>query len=52
MKKESKEWMYQSGSELGSAKDLLKTKRYSQSAFHSHQAAEFAIKAFLIEKKA
>jgi HEPN domain-containing protein len=43
-----KDWLKEAEDDLGSAKCLLEGGHYSKSCFHSHQAAEKAVKALLI----
>lgn len=51
MRKEVREWIRAAEDDLEDAIVLLKSKRYAAAAFHSHQAAEKALKATVIVLK-
>ncbi|WP_338598223.1 HEPN domain-containing protein [Sulfolobus tengchongensis] len=50
MRDEARKWLEQAIEDLNTAKDIINAGHYYASAFWSQQAAEKALKAFLIEK--
>lgn len=50
MREEALKWLEQAVEDLSTAEDLLRVGRYHAAAFYSHQAAEKALKALLIDR--
>lgn len=51
MRKEAENWLKQAESDLRNAEYLFKNQAYDVASFLSHQAAEKALKSYLLEVK-